>query len=59
MFFSPLSEGGLLSVSHPDKYINGKTVQQIDFVSQSQGYVPRIKNNDSFLGKLFYESFID
>lgn len=59
VFFSPLSEGGLLSVSHPDKYINGKTVQQIDFVSQSQGYVPSIKNNDSFLGKLFYESFID
>ncbi len=59
VFFSPLSEGGLLSVSHPDKYINGKTVQQIDFVSHSHGYVPGNQNNDSFLGKLFYKSFID
>ncbi len=57
VYFSSLSDGSLLAVSHPAKYIKGKTVQQIDFVSQSQGYVPSIANNDSFLGKLFYKSF--
>lgn len=57
VYFSSLADGSLLSVTHPAKYINGKTVQQIDFVTQSQGYVPNIQNDDSFLGKLFYKSF--
>jgi len=57
VYFSSLSDGRLLSVNHPAKYVNGKTVRQIDFVSHSQGYVPNITNDDSFLGKLFYKSF--
>ncbi len=57
IYFSTLKTGSLLSVSHPANYVRGKTVDQIAFVSESQGYVPDVQNNDSFLGKLFYKAF--
>lgn len=57
VYFQTLSSGSLLSISHPSAYIQGKTIEQIDFVADSQGYVPGEKNDKSLLEKLFYTSF--
>jgi len=57
VYFQTLSNGNLLCISHPSAYIQGKTIDQIAFVTDSQGYVPDIKNEKSLLNKLFYKSF--
>lgn len=57
VYFSTLSAGNILAVSHPDSYIQGKTINQIDFVKDSKGYVPSGSSDSSFLNSLFYRQF--
>lgn len=57
VYFQTISSSNLLSISHPPAYMQGKTIEQIDFVADSQGYVPGVENKKSLLEKLFYESY--
>lgn len=54
IYFSTLTEGNYLSVRHPSGYIKGYTSNQIDFVNDSDGYVPTVEKNHSLLDKIFY-----
>lgn len=57
VFFSTLTSGNLLSTLLPLSYTKGKTMEQIQFVKNSDGYVPTLEGNSSFLDKLFYTNF--
>ncbi len=57
VYFSTLATGGLLSVKHPDEYIQNEDKNQIEFVKDSVGYVPKVSKGTGFLDKLFYEVF--
>ena len=57
VYFSTLATGGLLSVKHPDEYIQNEDKNQIEFVKDSVGYVPKVSTGTGFLDKLFYEVF--
>lgn len=57
VFFSTLTSGNLLSTLLPLTYSKGKTMEQIQFVKNSNGYVPTDVGNSSFLDKLFYTNF--
>lgn len=57
LYFSTLGTGNLLVANHPLAYVNGKSVNQIDFVSDCQSYVPSVSGQSSFLDKLFYKNF--
>lgn len=57
IFFSTITTGNLLSSFLPAAYIKGKTVDQILFVKNSNGYVPTSNESTSFLDKLFYKKF--
>lgn len=54
IYFSTLSEGNIFSAKHPNGYIKGKIVNQINFVNENTWYVPSNDKNGSFLDKLFY-----
>lgn len=57
IFFSTITTGKLLSSFLPTNYIKGKTLDQIMFVKNSNGYVPTKQGDTSFLDKLFYTKF--
>ena len=57
VYFSTLTVGNHLAVTHPKAYINGSEINQVEFVKNIKSYVPGVKDNNSFLGKLFYEKF--
>lgn len=57
IFFSTITTGNLLSSFLPTNYIKGKTLDQIMFVKNSNGYVPTKQGDTSFLDKLFYTKF--
>lgn len=54
VYLGVLAESGLLSGRHPSAYIKGKNTEQIDFVTDSNWYVPQKNTGNSFLDKLFY-----
>ncbi|MBP3742224.1 MAG: hypothetical protein J6J00_04500 [Treponema sp.] len=56
-YFTSLGSGALLSAIHPSEYIKYKSLEQIDFVTDSNGYVPCEQSGNSFLDKIFYTSF--
>ncbi|MCR4630424.1 MAG: hypothetical protein K5786_02220 [Treponema sp.] len=56
-YFTSLGSGALLSAIHPSEYIKYKSLEQIDFVTDSNGYVPCEQSGNSFLDKVFYTSF--
>lgn len=57
IYFSYITDNGLLSTVHPASYIKNKTYDQIDFVINSKGYVPSNNNEGSFMDLLFYKKF--
>ncbi|MCQ2592576.1 MAG: clostripain-related cysteine peptidase [Treponema sp.] len=54
IYFQTLGAGGLINTAFDSRYISGKTYNQIDFVTDSLGYVPSGNLRGSFLDKLFY-----
>lgn len=54
IFFGVLSESGLFASMHPNGYVKGKNTNQLNFVTNSNWYVPQKKCSESFLDKLFY-----
>jgi len=57
LYFSTLTSSGLLSTVHPSSYIKNKTYDQIDFVLDTEGYVPTSACSGSLIDKLFYAKF--
>lgn len=57
VYFSTYTSGLLLSVAHPGEYTKGKYANQIQFVKDSNGYVPDTKMGVSLLNKLFYSGY--
>lgn len=54
IYFGTLTSGNLIGKGHDKAYIRNNTMEQIQFVSDSNGYVPGQVNKDSFIDKLFY-----
>lgn len=54
VYFQTLGPGGLLLTNYDSNYIKGRTYNQIDFVQNSEGYVPTVTGDKSFIDKLFY-----
>lgn len=54
VFFGTLTAGKYISSVHDSAYVKGKVIEQIQFVSDSKGYVPTLNGKTSFLDKLFY-----
>lgn len=57
VYFSSLRDGNLLAVTYPAAYIRDKTVEQILFVKDSQGYVPNNQAENSLLQNLFFKTY--
>lgn len=57
VYFHTLGNSNFFARNHPAAYIQGKTSEQISFVTDSHGYVPNINNKSTLLEKLFYEIY--
>lgn len=57
VYFSTLQTSGIINAVLPSSYIKEKTFPQIEFVSDSNGYVPTEDKNISLLDKLFYTQY--
>lgn len=57
VYFQTFTSGNLLQTSFNANYVKGKTFNQIDFITQSSGYVPTSSLEGSLLDKIFYYSF--
>ena len=57
IYFSTLGSNGMMLTVHPSSYIKNQTTEQINFVTESTGYVPSTVTGGSLLDKLFYTSF--
>lgn len=54
IYFATLAESGLYAAKHPSGYIRGMGFEQIDFVLNSNWYVPSREKSGSFIDKMFY-----
>lgn len=57
VYLGTLANDNFISYAHPEDYKKGKTLEQIQFVQDSNGYVPNMIGNESLLGKLFYYEY--
>lgn len=57
VYFGTLTAGNLIASVHDKSYIKNGFMEQIQFVEDSNGYVPGQKEKDSFIDKLFYTDY--
>lgn len=57
VYFGTLTAGNLIGAVHDRAYVKDAVMEQIQFVKDSQGYVPGQKEKDSLIDKLFYKDY--